>query len=88
MAVTTRDAPWTPDEVLSLQQFQNTPEFHEFTCLHRGDGNHRGDGALTPTVRGWICPYCDYTQNWAHGFMLDGSHRETAEATRRILKKE
>lgn len=46
---------------------------HPFTCANRGDGNHRnvfGDlGALVPTVRGWICPFCDYTQAWAHGFM-------------------
>jgi hypothetical protein len=24
-------------------------------------------GVLVPTVRGWICPFCDYKQNWAHG---------------------
>jgi hypothetical protein len=45
---------------------------HPFTCPNRG--NHpelAGDkGVLVPTVRGWICPFCDYTQDWAHDFMM------------------
>ena len=40
--------------------------FHPYTCENRGDGNHLevgGDkGILVPTVNGWICPSCDYTQ--------------------------
>ena len=50
---------------------------HPFTCPNRGDGKHFDNGidkgALIPTVRGWICQCCDYTQDWAHDFMLDGS---------------
>lgn len=65
---------FTPDQVASLEKFQRSGRFHPFTCVNRGDGNHRDTGvdlgALVPTVRGWICPYCDYTQNWAHEFML------------------
>ena len=46
------------------------PRMHPYTC--RADRrNHpvvAGDrGVLVPTVRGWICPFCDYKQNWAHG---------------------
>lgn len=45
---------------------------HPFTCPNRG--NHpemAGDqGILVPTVRGWICPFCTYTQDWAHDFMM------------------
>ena len=26
------------------------------------------DHALVATVNGWICPTCDYTQDWAHAF--------------------
>lgn len=26
------------------------------------------DHVLVATVNGWICPTCDYTQNWAHAF--------------------
>jgi hypothetical protein len=25
---------------------------------------------LVATPRGWICRDCEYTQNWAHDFML------------------
>ena len=69
---------FTPDDVVRLLEWQtpNPDPFkatHPFTCENRGDGNHRvilGDlGTLLPTVRGWICPFCDYTQDWAHDFM-------------------
>ncbi|EPX83918.1 DNA translocase FtsK [Salipiger mucosus] len=60
-----------PDAVVTLAESQTAGQFHPYTCANRNDGNHRhmlGDlGALVPTVRGWICPFCDYTQDWAHG---------------------
>jgi len=42
---------------------------HPYTCENRHDHPEvAGDkGILVPTVRGWICPFCDYTQGWAHG---------------------
>lgn len=50
---------------------------HPFTCPNRGDHPHMaGDkGVLVPTVRGWICPFCNYTQNWAHEPMKAGFPR-------------
>lgn len=61
------------DEILRLNEWQTKGEFHPFTCPNRGDGYHRmfnGDlGALVATTRGWICPWCSYTQIWAHTFM-------------------
>lgn len=64
---------FTPDEVERLAANQVGRAIHPFTCPNRGDGNHRvayGDkGALVATTRGWICPFCDYTQNWAHHHM-------------------
>ena len=64
---------FTADEVTNLAKHQMEGRWHPFTCANRGDENHRnvyGDlGALIPTVRGWICPFCDYQQDWAHGFM-------------------
>jgi glutaredoxin len=67
---------FTPDEVVKLAAYQANDFWHPFTCPNRSDGNHRyvfGDvGALVPTTRGWICPFCDYTQNWAHSAMLEG----------------
>jgi len=59
---------FTKEEVKHLQDWQDAGCVHEFTC-----GNDKCRSALVPTVRGWICQYCDYTQNWAHDFMKDGA---------------
>lgn len=64
-------------DVAQLAKYQLAGRFHPFTCPNRGDGKHAnayGDiGALVATTRGWICPFCDYTQDWAHDFMRQGS---------------
>lgn len=69
---------FTPEQVEKLAYNQTAGTLHPFTCPNRGDGKHTeayGDrGALVATVRGWICPFCDYTQDWAHSFMLDAKH--------------
>jgi hypothetical protein len=66
-------APWTPEQVVALQLFQDSGIFHPFTCGDRDDHpDMNGDkGILVPTVRGWICQFCDYTQDWAHDMMMD-----------------
>jgi len=48
------------------------PQMHPFTCGKRDDHPVvAGDkGVLVPTIYGWICPFCDYTQDWAHPFMM------------------
>jgi len=69
------DKVFTPDQVVDLWQRQFGPwndpfaMVHPYTCGNRGDHPIvAGDkGVLVPTVRGWICPFCDYTQRWAHG---------------------
>jgi hypothetical protein len=40
---------------------------HPFTC---GNGGH-DHGVLIAKEDGWHCEKCEYTQNWAHGFMAD-----------------
>lgn len=72
---------FTPDEVAAMDAYQRGTgkwaepfaRMHPFTCANRGDGKHRDNGidlgGLIPTVRGWICQFCDYKQDWAHGFM-------------------
>lgn len=72
-------APWTKDQVDALNHYQRLGDFHPFTCGgDRGDEAHRsfaqesGDrdwGLLVATPGGWICPVCDYRQDWAHPFM-------------------
>lgn len=59
---------FSPDEVQSLNEYQHSGAFHPFTCGsgHRCDPQHLdGEGLLVATVDGWICPFCDYRQDWA-----------------------
>jgi hypothetical protein len=70
-------APWTADEVASLNEYQDSTTTTQFSC-----NNHGLHGSakvrLLATVVGWIClePGCDYTQNWAHPSMADGTWRD------------
>lgn len=61
-------APWTSDQVDRLNRFQRLGYVHEFTCPDAHDG---ADRTLVATRAGWICPHCDYRQDWAHAVMLD-----------------
>lgn len=66
-------APWTQEQVDALNRFQESGQFHPFTCGsgNRCDDKHLdGEGRLVATVDGWVCPYCDYKQDWAHEFMF------------------
>ena len=62
-------APWTPEQVATLNRFQREGGMHPFTC---GGDHWLGTPHLEATPDGWLCPYpdCDYTQDWAHAFML------------------
>jgi hypothetical protein len=66
-------APWTPEQVKALNEYQEGGWMHPFTCGgNNRDANHLdGEGILVATVYGWVCPYCDYEQDWAHDFMTD-----------------
>lgn len=74
-------APWTPQQVLALNRWQEAGTVHPFTCgsgdrmdfAHVAYANRNGGdfGQLVATARGWICPACSYTQDWAHDFMLE-----------------
>lgn len=85
-AVATVVAPFIADQVVSLNGFQRAGVMHPFTCPDRGDHRHvwrAGDadlGVLVASVDGWRCEQCDYTQDWAYGFMADWSWRGTWEA--------
>ncbi len=61
-------APFTEDQVKSLNEYQPSGVFHPFTC---GGKNCRND--LVATEAGWKCPdpNCDYTQDWAWSWMAD-----------------
>ncbi len=67
-------APWSMEQVQALANWQASPQVHPFTCRNRGNGQHpvegHDHGILRPTPKGWVCPHCDYTQDWAHDFMF------------------
>lgn len=65
-------APFTPDQLNSLNGYQASGFVHEFTC--GGDINCRA--ALVAKESGWVCPKCGYIQDWAHGFMADWSWKK------------
>ena len=76
------DAPFSPEQVASLNAFQSSDHTHPFTCAgDRGDAAHRayqaehgGDGGqLVATETGWICPVCGSRQDWALLWMSDWS---------------
>ncbi len=76
------DAPFSADQVVSLNAYQASDRVHPFTCAgDRGDAAHRayqakygGDrGQLVATEAGWVCPVCGSTQDWAWLWMSDWS---------------
>lgn len=73
-------APWTDEQVVQLNRFQNLGVMHPFTCGWRE--RHPGeDGTLVATRLGWECPApgCDYSQGWAHAAMADKDFLDTQE---------
>lgn len=60
-------APFSSEQVDTLNKFQRLGYVHEFTCPE----NHGGaDRTLYATREGWRCPHCAYQQDWAHEGML------------------
>lgn len=61
-------APWTDDQVTSLNAFQADGRMHEFTCNW---GHHCLVRSLTATKDGWVCKGCPYKQAWAYDWMCN-----------------
>ena len=67
-------APWTAEQVASLNGFQASSRWHEFTCAC--------GALLIAEPAGWVCGRpgeqggpCGYTQDWAWPWMADWSWR-------------
>ncbi len=64
-------APWSEDEVQSLNAYQASDSFHPYTCqcVH---------GVVLVAIKdGWTCPNsCGYTQNWCMPFMANWSWKK------------
>lgn len=54
-------APWTPEQVSNLNKWQHCGFTHSYTCGGNGDTCR---AVLEATPDGWICAYCDYTQDF------------------------
>jgi hypothetical protein len=63
-------APWTDEEVKSLNEYQACGYVHPFThCDH----------PLVATKDGWVCPKCSNSdQKWCHKWMANDAWRESA----------
>lgn len=60
-------APFTDDQILSLNEYQSSGVFHEFTC-----GGENCREAMVAQRDGWVCPTCGYNkQNWAWEWMAN-----------------
>jgi hypothetical protein len=64
-------APFTDEQVKSLNDYQSSGVFHDFTCGNCGNALHASND-------GWHCstPGCDYAQDWAHSWMADDNWRK------------
>lgn len=66
-------APFTEEQIKSLEEWQKGIRFHPFTCCsHDGcDRNSQpNNGELIPTKDGLICPCGKWKQDWCHDFMV------------------
>lgn len=74
------NAPWTLEQVASLNGYQYSGVFHDFTC--GGTKHKRGSPTLLARTTGWVCPdaSCRYRQRWAWRWMADWSWRQAKVA--------
>jgi hypothetical protein len=74
-------APFTEEQVASLQAFQGAEEFHPFTCSCTICTDHSSGPVLVATKAGFRCPQarCSYKQDWAHAWMADWSWKKERE---------
>lgn len=61
----TKKAPFTDEEIASLNEYQESGWGHPYTC---GNGDQE---ILVATTDGWICKKCAYTQKWCHKWTAD-----------------
>jgi len=74
-------APWTSDQVASLNGYQESGKFHPFTCGNPDCPRIRDrPSVLIARVPGWVCPMnCGYQQDWAHDWMANGSWKDMSK---------
>lgn len=74
-----KHAPWTDDEVQSLNDYQQCGVFHEFNSIN--------GVTLIATRDGWVEKEGGpVVQMWCHPWMADGQWRESLAAFKRWLR--
>ncbi len=64
----------TKEQIESFNEYQESGVFHPFTCGTKELHKHSDDeDVLVAESEGLYCPSCNYRQDWAHSWMLDGS---------------
>lgn len=68
-------APFTEEQAAALNRYQHAGRMHPFTCprWHSDWMPPLQHDLIAHAGEGWTCSdiRCDYTQNWAHAFMLE-----------------
>lgn len=65
-------APFTDEQVLSLNAFQRGEKSRPFTCAACSRA-YKGEHVLVAGRNGLACRGCDFRQSWAIDWMLDWS---------------
>lgn len=71
-------APWTADQVASLNAFQADGRMHDFTC----NRSYCDSRTLIATASGWYCSgiACSYQQDWAYDWMCNWDWKRMLDA--------
>jgi hypothetical protein len=94
IAVTTRivRAPFTDDQIASLNAYQKSPNAHPYTCGndHKtlGLGDNDSDNILKADRFGWHCQKCSYLQDWARKDETDWSWKTKEQQSQQDVKKD
>ena len=67
-------APWTLEQVASINGYQQSGAFHEFTCPFSDD--HAAGRVLVAVENALGCPSCAYVQFWVWNWMADWEWRQ------------
>ena len=79
-------APFTPEQVESLNDYQESGVFHPYTHLRDDGGNEE---VLIAAGDGWHCPeHSSYVQDWAWSWSVDGSWRSLYTVQQNLFKGE
>ena len=70
------NAPFTPDQVESINGFQQAGWMHPFTCDSGDCRRGESGGVLVATEEGMHCRTCDWKQGWVMPFMADNGWKK------------